>query len=297
MSVRSMTGFARVRRLTELGEVVVTLKSVNHRALDIHSHLPADLELYEPAIRAVVKRNVARGHLDLRMSFLPAKALAPAGLNQTMFEAYLAAFQSASRDYGIAADLDLNSALRIPGMLTQRSEPDENPELEAQVVAALEEALASFNRFREREGTELAAAMRACCEEVVRDASELERLRTLAMPAFRARLEERLNELLKGANADPVRLAQEASMLADRSDIAEELARLKVHAQEVDAILARGGEIGKKLDFLLQEMNRETTTTLSKSSGAGDVGLKITERGLAVKSNIERIREQALNLE
>jgi uncharacterized protein (TIGR00255 family) len=297
MKVRSMTGFARVRRVTKLGEIIATLKSVNHRALDIHSHLPAELEPYEPALRAAIKQSIARGHVDVRMAYLPTVLIDGPGLNKPLFEAYLGAFRVAAKEYGLEADPDLNAAFRIPGMLSQRGEPDENPELEAEVVATLTEALSSFNHFREREGAELAAAMRACCAEVIRDAAELERLRTLALPAFRARLEERIAELLKGANIEPARLAQEASMLADRSDITEELARLKVHAEELDAILARGGEVGKKLDFLLQEMNRETTTTLSKSAGAGEVGMKITERGLAVKSNIERIREQALNLE
>jgi uncharacterized protein (TIGR00255 family) len=122
-------------------------------------------------------------------------------------------------------------------------------------------------------------------------------IRSGATAAFQVRLTERLKDLLQGAQIDPQRLAQEAAMLADRSDIGEELARLRIHSGQLEAILRGGGEVGKKLDFLLQEMNRETNTVLSKTSGAGDAGLKITERALAVKAAIEKIREQSLNLE
>jgi uncharacterized protein (TIGR00255 family) len=125
----------------------------------------------------------------------------------------------------------------------------------------------------------------------------MEELRAGVLPALRARLEERLAELLKGTGLEPQRLAQEAALLADRSDIAEEIARLKVHATELDQMLQSGGEVGKKLDFMLQEMNRETTTVLSKTSGLGEIGLKLTDAALDAKSQIEKIREQALNLE
>jgi len=132
---------------------------------------------------------------------------------------------------------------------------------------------------------------------VAAGAEEMERIREGATAAFENRLAERLKDLLKGAQIDPQRLAQEAAILADRSDIGEELARLKIHSAQLAALLDAGGEVGKKLDFLLQEMNRETNTILSKSNGAGDAGLKITELGLAAKSAIEKIREQSLNLE
>ncbi len=117
------------------------------------------------------------------------------------------------------------------------------------------------------------------------------------MEHFHARLNERLAELLDGVGLEPQRLAQEAAVLADRSDITEELGRLQVHSRELDALLNGGGELGKKLDFLMQEMNRETNTILSKTSGVGELGLKISALALEAKANIERIREQALNLE
>jgi uncharacterized protein (TIGR00255 family) len=128
-------------------------------------------------------------------------------------------------------------------------------------------------------------------------AEEMEKIRAGAQEVFQNRLTERLKELLNGVQVEPQRLAQEAAILADRSDIGEELARLKIHASQLAGLLDAGGESGKKIDFLLQEMNRETNTILSKTSGAGEIGLKMTELGLAAKAAIEKIREQSLNLE
>lgn len=298
MSLRSMTGFARVRQSNELGEITATVKSVNHRALDLHTHIPGELEQFEPLLRGVVKKFVTRGHVDVRISFVPAHSTAAAALNRPLFEAYLLALKEAERDYHVAAPPDIHKALRIPGMLAQPSEEEDAPaELEALVTAALEGALAALNAFREREGAEIRTLLKSLNADIRRDAVEVEKLRAPAVEHFRSRLEERLAELLKGVAMDPQRLAQEAALLADRSDITEELGRLQVHSRELDALLDKGGELGKKLDFLMQEMNRETNTILSKTSGVGELGLKITALGLEAKANIERIREQVLNLE
>jgi uncharacterized protein (TIGR00255 family) len=157
--------------------------------------------------------------------------------------------------------------------------------------------LGQLNEFRTREGAEIAAEMQRHNASVAATAGEMEQVRETASAAFQQRLSDRLKELLKGAQIDPQRLAQEAAILADRSDIGEELARLKIHSIQLGGVLFAGGEAGKKLDFLLQEMNRETNTILSKTSGAGEAGLRITELAIAAKSAIEKIREQSLNLE
>ena len=298
MKLRSMTGFARVRRSSEVGEVTATVKSVNHRALDLHTHIPAQLEPFEPALRNLVKKHAVRGHVDLRLSFTPAHATAAAALNRPLFEAYLKAVEEARSSYGVAGEADVNAAMRVPGMLAQAAEDEDAPEgLEQLVLQATEEALSALNVFREREGGEIRSLLKGHNAAVRRGASEIEKYRAPAVEHFRARLEERLTELLNGVGLEPQRLAQEAAVLADRSDITEELGRLQVHSRELDALLDAGGELGKKLDFLMQEMNRETNTILSKTSGVGELGLNITALGLEVKANIERIREQALNLE
>jgi uncharacterized protein (TIGR00255 family) len=128
-------------------------------------------------------------------------------------------------------------------------------------------------------------------------ADRMEEIRAGALPAFQQRFREKLDELLGGTGIDPQRLIEEAALAADRSDISEELVRLRTHAGQLEALLNHGGEVGKRLDFLLQEMNRETNTILSKTSGVGELGLTLTDMALAAKAEIDKIREQALNLE
>ncbi len=298
MSLRSMTGYARVRRMGELGEVIITLKSVNHRAFDLHAHIATVLEPYEPALRALVRSAVSRGHVDLRAGFTPLHPDAASGLNRPLFEAYLKALSEAREYYNIAGEPDLQAALRLPGMLTNAEEDADAPEgLEPLVLDAAQEALEALNSFRAREGASIRELLKGHNTAVRRDAAEIEKCRKPAVEHFHARLQERLAELLAGVSIEPQRLAQEAALLADRSDITEELDRLLVHSHELDALLDKGGELGKKLDFLMQEMNRETNTILSKTSGVGELGLRITALGLEIKANVERIREQALNLE
>jgi uncharacterized protein (TIGR00255 family) len=295
--VRSMTGFARVLKSTERGEITVSIKSLNHRGLDLHFHLPPDLDAFEGSMRAAIKRSVTRGHLDIRAFFSPLQAASNGALNEPLFRAWLTAFRKAAEDEGLDTQPDLNQAFRIPGMFGAPAEQESDTAIEKDLVAALEEALDSLNQFRTREGDDLVSVMRLHNRSVGEYCAEFEELRIRALPALQNRLNERLRELLRGTGLDPQRLAQEAAMLADRSDIGEEIARLKIHSKQLDALLDSGGEVGKKLDFLLQEMNRETNTILSKTTGIGDLGMRITDLALAAKADIEKIREQALNLE
>lgn len=297
MSVRSMTGYAQVRRQGVWGEITATVKSVNHRALDLHTYLPMEFESLDPALRQVVRKSVSRGHVELRLSFRPSENMAGPALNRALFDAYLRALKQASDISGVLADPDPNRALRIPGMLAQSEAAALPANIEAEVMQATQEALEALNRFRTREGTETATAMRGHNELIRQNADAIEALRNEVTETIRTRLDERISKLFNGMPLEPQRLAQEVAYLVDRSDINEEVDRLNAHVRELDQLLDTGGELGKKLDFLLQEMNRETNTTLSKTSGAGEPGMKITTLGLEIKTNIERIREQALNLE
>ncbi len=298
MNIRSMTGFARVRRLRADGEVVLSLKSLNHRGLDLHFHTPSEFDAYEAGMRAVAKRLVQRGHLEVRLAVQKKGAASGAGaLNRPLLEAYLAAFQTASDDYGVKGSPDLNAAFRVPGMFTSTTEEEPDPAMGEMLVALMEEGLAVLNTFRSREGAEIAAIILARSESVREGVKKIAAIRSRSQEVFQARLKDRLSELLRGANIEPQRLVQEAAILADRSDIGEEIARLEIHSNQLDEIIKAGGEVGKKLDFLLQEMNRETNTILSKTNGIGDIGLKITEMAIAIKSDIEKVREQSLNLE
>jgi uncharacterized protein (TIGR00255 family) len=293
-----MTGFAQVRQTVDAGEVVLSVKTVNHRGLDMHLHLPPEMDAFEPALRKAIKGRVARGHLQLNVTWNRTNGSAvDSSLNRPLLEAYLAAFEQAQKEFHLTGAPDLNVAFRIPGMFRTEAGPELAEAFEISLVAALEEALQGLNRFREREGGEIAAEILERSTRITQAVSRMEEIRAGALPAFQKRLQERLAEVLKGTTIEPQRLAQEAALLADRSDISEELIRLKTHAGELEQLIRAGGEVGKKLDFLLQEMNREANTILSKTGGLGDLGLTITERALAVKSEIDKIREQSLNLE
>jgi len=209
----------------------------------------------------------------------------------------MTAFREAANLYDLENAPDLNSALRVPGMLTIDVETDLGDDVKAAVLQAAQEAVAALNQVREQEGAVTAVELRQRCRAIISLVKRMEEIRAGAIAAFQKRLRERLTELLHGAGLDPQRLAQEAAILADRSDISEELMRLKTHASQLEGMLDANGEVGKKLDFLLQEMNRESNTVLSKTGGLGDLGLTITDLALTAKSEIDKIREQSLNLE
>jgi len=296
MSLRSMTGFARVRHVTTQGEITLSIRSVNHRGLDVHFHSSPELEEFEVMMRNAVKERIARGHLQIHILLNRGDASESLQLNRALIRAYLSAFEVAAQEFGVTGQPDLNVAFRIPGVFTSKAE-EPDPGLAAALMKAVNEAIDALNRFREREGAAIGAEMLPRSTAICGLVSEMEGLRAHATGAFHKRLKERLADLLRGASVEPQRIVQEAAILTERSDISEELVRLKTHASQVDDLLRAGGEVGKKLDFLLQEMNREANTILSKSGGLGDLGLKITGLALAAKAEIEKIREQSLNLE
>jgi uncharacterized protein (TIGR00255 family) len=300
VSVRSMTGFARVRKAHAEAEIAVGIKSVNHRGLDLQVHLPPEMEPLESEIRGALKQALARGHVQVNITIARASAGGAGALNRPLFDAYLRAFREAAEILDIQARPDPNAALQMPGMLGS-GDWDElgalSDDAAKATLEAVREAVAALNQFREREGAAMAVEIRQRCDAVCGLARRMEEIRAGATPAFQRRLREKLAELLEGAGIEPQRLAQEAALLADRSDIAEELLRLRTHAGQVDQMMEAGGEVGKRLDFLLQEMNREANTILSKTGGLGDLGLTMTDLALAAKSEIDKIREQSLNLE
>jgi uncharacterized protein (TIGR00255 family) len=291
-----MTGFARVRRELPEGELVVSLKSVNHRGLDLHFHVPSSLDAFEPAIRSLLKSRVSRGHVQTQISFATNRN-GSTTVNHELLGAWLAAFREACERYHLKCDPDLNEAMRIPGILQSEGARDLDSSFEVPLKEAVQTAIDELDRFRLREGAAIAAEIRQRSATISELAEKMEKIRSKATPAFQKRLKQRLGELLKGAGIEPQRLAQEAAIMTERSDVSEELLRLKTHASQVEDLLNNGGEAGKKLDFLLQEMNREANTVLSKTGGLGELGLTITDLALAAKAEIDKIREQSLNIE
>ncbi|MGA7751760.1 MAG: YicC/YloC family endoribonuclease [Candidatus Sulfotelmatobacter sp.] len=305
MSIRSMTGFAQVR-----GEVqsnasasnpsggklafVLSLKSVNHRFLDLHFRLPSGTDSLEMLIRRLLKEKMARGHVEISLS-LERTGNETFSLNREIVGGYIAAFRAAAAEFTIAAEPDLNAILRLPGALESANETADG-ELEAAVMAKVGDALDRLNQMREEEGRGIARELRERMAHLSEASKSVHQHRRAVLQNYGERLQSRLQELL-GASVDKERVLQEAALLVDRSDIQEEIVRLETHVQHFLGLLEQGGEIGKKMDFLLQEMNREANTLLSKTSGLAGEALRITEAGLAMKSEIEKSREQVQNLE
>jgi len=290
-----MTGFAQVKGQLDGGAAFsLSIKSVNHRFLDLHFRLPPNTDTLEVSLRRVLKEKLARGHVDVNLSFEQAGS-APLTLNRQLVATYVQAFRAAAIEAGIAAEPDLNAVLRLPGALDSGAAPAEG-DLTSAVLAKIEEALLSLNRMREEEGRAMDRELRERLAHLQSGCTEVRKHRDTVLKTYSERLKSRLQEWL-GASVDPDRIVQEAALLADRSDIQEELVRLENHVQHFLGLLDAGGEVGKKLDFLLQEMNREANTLLSKTSGLAGDAVRITEAGLAMKSDIEKAREQVQNIE
>jgi uncharacterized protein (TIGR00255 family) len=289
-----MTGFAEVKGQIHNVGFSLSIKSVNHRFLDLHFHLPANTDALEMALRRTLKEKLARGHLDVNLSFDQA-GTASFALNRQLVMAYVHAFRAAAVEAGIAAEPDLNAVLRLPGAFDTGVMADE-PELMQGVVKKTEEALVALNRMREEEGRALERELRVRMDHLRSACTEVRHYREAVIKSYAERLRQRIEEWL-GSSVDRERIVQEAATLADRSDVQEELVRLENHVKQFLALLDSGAEVGKKLDFLLQEMNREANTLLSKTSGLAGDALRITESGMAMRADIEKAREQVQNIE
>jgi uncharacterized protein (TIGR00255 family) len=295
MPIRSMTGFAQVKGQIDgrLG-FTLSLKSVNHRFLDLHFRLPSDADGLEMRLRRLLKDKLARGHVELTLS-LDHSAGEGFVLNRKLVGGYISAFRTAAAEFDLAASVDLNAILRIPGALDSGAAADAAT-LEGPVLLKAEEALDHLNHMRDEEGRGIKRELRLRMAHVEKAAAGVEQHRRGVLQSYVARLTTRMQELM-GSQVEPERILQEAALLVDRSDVQEELVRLQTHVKHFLNLLDQGGEVGKKMDFLLQEMNREANTLLSKTSGLAGDALKITEMGLAIKSEIEKAREQVQNIE
>lgn len=297
-SLRSMTGYAQAQAVESGWSLRISVRSVNHRFLDVRLRVPEGFEPVEPRLRQIVRERVRRGHLDVTLHFELAGAAA-VGINQEVAAAYMQAVNLLRKQFGIQAEPDLASLLRLPGVIGPPAASLERDmtRLEAAAARCLEESLDKLDQMREREANALREEMSPRLGGITRLASRVAELAERARPAFARRLESRLKELLGETQLDPARLAQEAALAAERSDVSEELARLGSHVQQFESLLTGAPDAGKKLDFLLQEMQREANTLLSKTPGVEADGLEITQLALEIKSEIEKLREQVQNIE
>ena len=314
--IHSMTGFSRTSsRVSETLGFTLSLKSVNHRFLDLHMRLPGGTESLEMQIRRELKQRLIRGHIEVTLNLDRAQRT-EASYDTALVEAYLSAFRAAAARHGLLGDPDLNAILRLPGIFnaetrnSDRGSEEESRALEAAVLKELPALVDALNTMRAQEGSALASELSAGLDRLQKLVDEVAGFREDVRQAYFERISQRISEMLTGSFAgvpnatgvgalgwDRDRVLQESALLAERSDVDEEVTRLRTHIEHFRSLIQAGGEIGKKLDFLLQEMNREANTLLSKTGGVAGNGPRITELGLGMKSEIEKAREQVQNLE
>jgi uncharacterized protein (TIGR00255 family) len=288
-----MTGFAQVKSQAAEGiSFTLSLKSVNHRFLDPQLRLPPEMDELEMKIRRLLKDRLARGHVEVTLS-MERRLGQGFEFNRALVGGYVAAFRKAAAEFGTSGEPDLNAVFRMPDALGETTPLDGN--FESAVLAGLDQAIQKLNVMREHEGRGMEAELLRRLKVLEEATAEVSQHRVAVTRAYMEKVRARMQELLD--NADQDRILQEAAILAERSDVQEELVRLHAHIDHFRKLLDQGGEVGKKLDFLLQELNREANTLLSKTSGVAGEGLRITELGLQMKSEIEKCREQVQNLE
>jgi uncharacterized protein (TIGR00255 family) len=295
MSIRSMTGFAQIKGQHGKTAYTLTVKSVNHRFLDLHLRLPGRSELFEQKLRKLFKETMHRGHVELTLTLEYAGA-SGISVNRELVSGYVNAFRDVSSELGLHGELDLNAIFRLNGVLAASSEMPDEAELQTTLLSAAASLIDLLNANRRLEGDHTRAELESRMSQLERNTAEVETLRSSVLQAHLERIRARMAELLEG-KADPDRILQEAAMLAERSDVQEEIVRLLTHIKHFRGLLEEGEDVGKKLDFLLQEMNREANTMLSKTTGLAGDAMRITELGLALKSDIEKSREQVQNVE
>jgi uncharacterized protein (TIGR00255 family) len=293
--IRSMTGYGRAEVSGPRLAASVECRSVNHRHLDIALKLPRALAVYEPDARRLVQAAVQRGRVDVSATLTPAggSSLGTLAVNTAQAREYEAAARVLADELGLTSSLRIEWLLAQPGVLARDAEPMVAPEEGWSLVAqALEAALADLVARREAEGKALAQELGGL-HETLEAGVALIAVRVPTAQARRAtRLRERVQALLAEIPVDQGRLATEVAVLAERADITEELARLRVHLGELRARIDEGGTVGRPLDFLIQEINREVNTVGSKAED-----LEISQAVIAAKATLEKIREQVQNIE
>ena len=286
--IYSMTGYAVASADSPRGALAIELRSVNSRFLDVQLRVAEELRAAEPVLRELISRRIARGKVECRLYFGNSASQVPQQLNRDAIRQLRTMAAEAAREFPEAAPLRLADVLRWPGVLAEPAANEDQTRIAIDRLcrSALDELCAA----RGREGAKLAAILLRRVAEMRKRLAEVAPLVPEAVAAYRAKLAERLREALGAAGEERVRA--EIALFAAKSDVDEELTRLATHLDEVERTLAQGGAVGKRLDFLAQELNREANTLAAKAAG-----LKIADCALELKLLIEQIREQVQNIE
>ncbi len=291
--IYSMTGFGRYETVNEQCKLTVEMKSVNHRYLDLSIKLPKKLNMFESAIRNLVKDDVGRGKVDM---FITYEDYTDQGIdlhyNADVAKAYMDVFHQMEKDFGIPDDMTVSKLAELPDVLNIGHAEADEAELWELLQCNVKQAVAAFNSAREREGSQLYVDLDGKLAHMIQLVEQIEARSPEIVQNYKAELEKRVADMLEGSGIDENRIAAEVTLFADKVCVDEEIVRLKSHVLQMREVLQNGGSIGRKLDFIVQEMNREANTILSKAND-----LKLSDIGIELKTEIEKIREQIQNIE
>ena len=291
--VKSMTGYGRAVQTVNGREFTVEIRSVNNRYLDCNVKLPRVISFAEDAVKQAVKAAVSRGKVDVFISLnSEASDDVQVKLNKPVVEGYLAAMRQMVDEYGVKDDISVSTLARMNDVFVVEKPQTDEDQLKSDLLSVVEQAIANYNQMRAVEGAALETDLRNRAATILELVAQVEAASPQTVADYRKRLEEKMREVLENKSIDEGRILTEAAIFADKVAVDEETVRLRSHLEQMDTMLTSGGAIGRKLDFLLQEMNREANTTGSKCSD-----VKIARIVVEIKAELEKIREQTQNIE
>ena len=291
--IKSMTGYGRAVETVNGREFTVELRSVNNRYLDCNVKLPRSVSFAEETVKQAVKASVSRGKVDVFISVKSENAEdTTIRLNPAVLEGYLAAMRQMVDSYNVRDDISVSTVSRLPEVFSVEKPEVDEKQLLSDLMQVVEQALAGYDTMRCTEGAALDADLRSRGNTILDLVSQVEQGNAQTVVDYRARLEAKLKEVLANTNIDESRILTEAAIFADKVAVDEETVRLRSHLQQMNTMLDGGGAVGRKLDFLLQEMNREANTIGSKCTD-----VRLARIVVDIKAELEKIREQTQNIE
>ena len=291
--VKSMTGYGRCVETVGGREFTVELRSVNNRYLDCTVKLPRALSFAEDTVKQAVKNTISRGKVDVFISMRSEGGSdAKVTLNAPLVEGYLSAMKEMAQRYGVTDDISVSTIARMQDVFTVEREEVDEEQLLKDLMTVVEGAIAGYDAMRAAEGAALEKDLRSRGETILELVAQVEAGSAETVAAYRTRLENKLREVLASTSIDESRILTEAAIFADKVAVDEETVRLRSHLDQMNRMLSSGGAIGRKLDFLLQEMNRESNTIGSKCSD-----VRLARIVVDIKAELEKIREQTQNIE
>lgn len=291
--IKSMTGFGRSEIVENNRKITIEMKSVNHRYLDVNIKLPKKFNFYDAYLRNILKSYIERGKVDIYITYEDNSEIGEALVyNGALAKEYAKAIEKMGLELKIENDITTSSLIKCPGIFEMHEQSNDEAELEKMLHRVFCEAADNFVKTRETEGENLKNDLMEKLEKISEYVSFIDERSPQIIVEYREKLEQRIKELLDSTVTDENRIVQEVTIFADKICVDEEIVRLKSHIEGMKNTLLNGGAVGRKLDFMTQEMNREANTILSKSSD-----INVTDAGIELKTLIEKVREQIQNIE